>query len=114
MKLPMSLPDITSEEIEAVVRVMQSRNLSIGSQTMAFEKFAAAQANASQAVAVINGTAALHLSMIATGIQPGDEVITSPFSFISSANCILYERATPVFVDVDPISLILIRQKSNR
>jgi perosamine synthetase len=105
MKLPMSLPDITSEEIEAVVRVMQSRNLSIGSQTMAFEKFAAAQASASQAVAVINGTAALHLSMIATGIQPGDEVITSPFSFIATANCILYQNAKPVFVDVDPISL---------
>ncbi|MFN2304711.1 MAG: DegT/DnrJ/EryC1/StrS family aminotransferase, partial [Anaerolineales bacterium] len=99
LKLPMSLPDITGEEIEAVVRVMQSRNLSIGSQTMAFEKFAAAQANASHAVAVINGTAALHLCMIAAGIKPGDEVITTSFSFISSANCVLYQGAKPIFVD---------------
>ena len=105
LKLPMSLPDITGEEIEAVVRVMQSRNLSIGSQTMAFEKFAAAQAEAAHAVAVINGTAALHLCMVAAEIGPGDEVITSPFSFVSSANCILYERAKPVFVDIDPSSL---------
>lgn len=105
LKLPMSLPDITGEEIEAVVRVMQSRNLSIGSQTMAFEKFAAVQANAEHAVAVINGTAALHLCMVAAELEPGDEVITSPFSFVSSANCILYEQAKPVFVDIDPHSL---------
>jgi dTDP-4-amino-4,6-dideoxygalactose transaminase len=105
LKLPMSLPDITGEEIEAVVRVMQSRNLSIGSQTMAFEKFTALQANAAHAVAVINGTAALHLCMVAAELGPGDEVITSPFSFVSSANCILYEQAKPVFVDIDPDSL---------
>ncbi|MDD5468998.1 MAG: DegT/DnrJ/EryC1/StrS family aminotransferase [Anaerolineales bacterium] len=105
LQVPMSLPDITGEEIAAVVRVMQSRNLSIGSQTMAFEKFAAAQADAAHAAAVINGTAALHLTMVAAGIGPQDEVITSPFSFVSSANCILYERATPVFVDIDPQTL---------
>lgn len=107
VKLPMSLPDITGDEIEAVVRVMQSRNLSIGSQTMAFEKYAAAVANAEHAVAVINGTAALHLCMVAAGVGEGDEVITSPFSFVSSANCALYERAKPVFVDIDPVSLNL-------
>jgi len=106
-KLPMSLPDITGEEIEAVVRVMQSRNLSIGSQTMAFEKYAASVANAEHAVAVINGTAALHLCMVAAGVGEGDEVITSTFSFVSSANCALYERAKPVFVDIDPLSLNL-------
>ena len=106
-KLPMSLPDITGEEIEAVVRVMQSRNLSIGSQTMAFEKYAASVADAEHAVAVINGTAALHLCMVAAGVGEGDEVITSTFSFVSSANCALYERAKPVFVDIDPVSLNL-------
>lgn len=111
IKLPMSLPDITGEEIEAVVRVMQSRNLSIGSQTMAFEKFAAIQANASHAVAVINGTAGLHLCMLAAGIKAEDEVITTPFSFISSANCILYTGAKPVFVDIDPVSLNIDPQK---
>jgi perosamine synthetase len=104
-KLPMSLPDISAEEIQAVVRVMQSRNLSIGSQTLEFERLVASQAKAKHAVAVTNGTSALHLCIVAAGIGPDDEVITTPFSFISSANCILFEKATPVFVDIDPISL---------
>ncbi len=104
-RLPMSMPQITGEEIHAVVRVMQSRNLSIGAQTIAFEKLAAEIANATYAVAVSNGTAGLHLCMVAAGIGPGDEVITTPFSFVASANCILYERAKPVFVDIDPITL---------
>jgi perosamine synthetase len=104
LKLPMSMPDITAEEIKAVVRVMQSRNLSIGSQTLEFERLVAMQANAKYAVAVTNGTSALHLCMIATNIKQDNEVITTPFSFISSANCILFERAKPVFVDIDPVS----------
>jgi dTDP-4-amino-4,6-dideoxygalactose transaminase len=104
-RLPMSLPQITGEEIHSVVRVMQSRNLSIGVQTIAFEKLAAEIAGTAHAVAVTNGTAGLHLCMIAAGIGPGDEVITTPFSFIASANCILYERAVPVFVDIDPETL---------
>jgi perosamine synthetase len=104
LKLPMSMPDITAEEIKAVVRVMQSRNLSIGSQTVEFERLVALQANARYAVAVTNGTSALHMCMIAANIKQDDEVITTPFSFISSANCILYERAKPVFVDIDPVS----------
>lgn len=105
LQLPMSLPDITSAEIKAVVRVMQSRNLSIGAQTLKFEELIAAEANAKFAIAVTNGTSALHLCVIAAGIGMGDEVITTPFSFISSANCILFEKAKPVFVDIDPISL---------
>jgi perosamine synthetase len=104
LKLPMSMPDITAEEIKAVVRVMQSRNLSIGSQTVEFERLVALQANARYAVAVTNGTSALHMCMIAANIKQDDEVITTPFSFISSANCILYEKAKPVFVDIDPES----------
>jgi len=104
LKLPMSMPDITAEEIKAVVRVMQSRNLSIGSQTVEFERLVALQANAKYAVAVTNGTSALHMCMVAANIKQDDEVITTPFSFISSANCILYERAKPVFVDIDPVS----------
>jgi perosamine synthetase len=104
-RLPMSMPQITAEEIHAVVRVMQSRNLSIGAQTIAFEKSAAEVAESAYAVAVANGTAGLHMCVIAANIGPGDEVITSPFSFISSANCILFERATPVFVDIDPVTL---------
>ncbi|MCX5807565.1 MAG: DegT/DnrJ/EryC1/StrS family aminotransferase [Proteobacteria bacterium] len=104
LKIPMSMPDITAEEIKAVVRVMQSRNLSIGSQTVEFERLVALQANAKYAVAVTNGTSALHMCTIAANIKQDDEVITSPFSFISSANCILYEKAKPVFVDIDPVS----------
>ena len=101
-RVPMSMPQITGEEINAVIRVMQSRNLSIGAQTIALEKSAAEVAGAEYAVAVTNGTSGLHLCMIAAGVGPDDEVITSPFSFVASANCILYERATPVFVDIDP------------
>jgi perosamine synthetase len=111
LKLPMSMPDITAEEIQAVVRVMQSRNLSIGSQTLEFERLIASQANAKYAVAVTNGTSALHLCIVAAGIGPHDEVITTPFSFVSSANCILFEKAKPVFVDIDPVSLNIDPQK---
>lgn len=105
LRIPMAIPDITGKEIQAVVRVLQSRNLSFGSQIVEFEKIAAVEAQANYAVAVINGTSALHLCIVAAGIGEGDEVITSPYSFISSANCILYEKAKPVFVDVDPVTL---------
>jgi perosamine synthetase len=111
LKLPMSMPDITAEEIQAVVRVMQSRNLSIGSQTLEFEQLIAAQAKAKHAIAVTNGTSALHLCVVAAGIGFQDEVITTSFSFISSANCILFEKAKPVFVDIDPVSLNIDPQK---
>jgi len=104
-RLPMAMPDITGKEIQAVVRVLQSRNLSFGSQILEFEKLAAAEAQANFAVAVINGTSALHLCVVAADIGEGDEVITTPYSFISSSNCILYERAKPVYVDIDPITL---------
>ncbi len=105
LRLPMAMPDITGKEIQAVVRVLQSRNLSFGSQIVEFEKLAAAEAQANFAVAVINGTSALHLSVVAAGIGEGDEVITTPYSFISSSNCLLYEKAKPVFVDIDPVTL---------
>jgi len=104
-KVPMAMPDITADEIQAVVRVMQSRNLSIGSQTVALEEMAADVAEAAYGVALINGTSALHLCMIAAGVGPGDEVITSPYSFVASANCILFQQATPKFVDIDPVTL---------
>ncbi len=106
-KVPMAMPDITAEEIRAVVRVMQSRNLSIGSQTNVLEELASDVANAEYGVTVTNGTSGLHLCMIAAGVGPGDEVITSPFSFVASANCALYQKATPVFVDIDPVTLNL-------
>jgi len=104
-RVPMSMPDITSREIQSVVRVIQSGNLSMGANTAALEELASAKVGAKHGVAVINGTSGLHLCMVAAGIGPGDEVITTPFSFIASSNCILYERAKPVFVDIDPVSL---------
>ncbi len=100
--IPMSAPDLTEAEITAVNAVLRTSTLSIGPQIQAFEQAFAAYTGTSHAVGVNSGTSGLHLAMIATGVQAGDYVITSPFSFIASANCILYERAIPIFVDVDP------------
>ena len=99
--IPMSSPDLTDAEIAAVVQVLQTPFLSIGPQIAAFEQAAAAYVGVRHAVGINSGTSGLHLCVIAAGIKEGDLVITSPFSFIASANCILYERAIPVFVDVD-------------
>ena len=101
----MSSPDITEDEVQAVVQLLRTSNLSLGPRLEKFEKLAAEAAGAKHAVGVVNGTAGLHLCMVAAGIGPGDEVITTPFSFVASANCILYERARPVFVDIDPLTL---------
>jgi len=98
----MSFPDLTDAEIAAVVQVLQTPFLSIGPQIAAFEQAAAAYVGVRHAVGVNSGTSGLHLCVIAAGVKEGDLVITTPFSFIASANCILYERAIPVFVDVDP------------
>jgi dTDP-4-amino-4,6-dideoxygalactose transaminase len=98
----MSSPDLTDAEIAAVVQVLQTPFLSIGPQIAAFEQAAAAYVGVRHAIGVNSGTSGLHLCVIAAGIKEGDLVITPPFSFIASANCILYERAIPVFVDVDP------------
>ncbi len=84
--------------------MLRSGVLSIGPRLTEFEKAFAQKIGTKYACAVSSGTAGLHLAMIAAGIGPGDEVITSPFSFIASANCILYVGAKPVFVDIDPIT----------
>ena len=102
--VPMSSPDITQAEIEAVIQVLQSGRLSIGPQLDAFEAAVAAYVGTRYAVGVNSGTSGLHLAIVAAGVQAGDLVITTPFSFIASANCILYEGGIPVFVDVDPIT----------
>lgn len=101
MHIPLSQPDITQKEIDAVVDVMQSGTLSIGPRVVEFENKVAAVTHRRHAVAVSSGTVGLHAAMIAAGIGPGDEVITTPFSFVASANCILYVGAKPVFVDID-------------
>lgn len=103
----MSGPDLTKAEIAAAVRVLRSGRLSLGPNASAFEKQFADYVGGRHAVAVSSGTGALHLSIIAAGVREGDLVLTSPFSFVASANCILYERAVPIFVDVDPTTGVL-------
>ncbi len=98
----MSSPDLTESDIAAVNAVLRTPMLSIGPQVEAFEAALAGYVGARHAAAVNSGTSGLHLCIIAAGVEAGDLVITTPFSFIASANCILYERAVPVFVDVDP------------
>jgi len=102
--IPMSGPDITASEINAVTEVLASGCLSIGPRLDTFERQVEALTGATHAFGVSSGTAGLHLAVIAAGVRDGDLVITTPFSFVASANCILYERAIPVFVDVDPVT----------
>lgn len=104
-EIPLSRPDITPLEIELVVKVLRSGRLSIGPMVERFEAMVMARTRCTEAVAVSSGTSGLHLVMRALGIGPGDEVITTPFSFIASANCILFVGAKPVFVDICPRSL---------
>lgn len=101
-EIPLARPNITLTEIDAVVEVLRTPNLSLGPKVVEFERAFAEVVGVRHAVAVSSGTAALHLVIRALGLGPGDEVITTSFSFVASANCILYERATPVFVDIDP------------
>jgi perosamine synthetase len=109
--IPLSSPDITQQEIDAVTEVMQTSTLSIGPKIELFEQCCAKVSGRRHAVGVSSGTAGLHCCMIAAGIGPGDEVITTPFSFVASANCILYVGATPKFVDIDPQTLNLDTEK---
>lgn len=103
--IPLSSPDITDAEIDAVVAVLKTRHLSLGPELPAFEKTLAEKVGAKYAVAVNSGTSALHLCLLGCGVGEGDEVITSPFSFIASANAPFFVGAKPRFVDIDPVSL---------
>lgn len=103
--IPLSAPDITEAEIRAVVDVLRSGRLSIGPVQQAFEDEVANRTSRTHAIACSSGTAGLHMIVQALGIGPGDEVITTPFSFIASSNAILYAGAKPVFVDIDSRSL---------
>lgn len=102
VQIPMSSPDLTAAEVAAVNQVLATPSLSIGPKLEAFERAVAAYTGTAHAVGVSSGTSGLHLAVIAAGVGQGDLVITTPFSFVASANCVLYERGIPVFVDVDP------------
>ena len=105
MRIPLSSPDISNAEIDAVVDVLRSPNLSLGPKLAEFEQTISRYAGTRYAVAVNSGTSGLHLCVRALDLKEGDEVITTPFSFIASANVMLYEKAVPVFVDIDPLTL---------
>lgn len=105
--IPLARPEIGPREEELVLEVLRSGQLSLGPMVARFEREFAEWLGAEDAVAVSSGTAALHLGVRALDWGPGDEVLTSPFSFVASANCLLYEGVRPVFCDVDPETLNL-------
>lgn len=105
MRVHLSRPDITEEEIEAVCAVLRTPNLALGPKLLEFENVLAEYVGRKRAVAVNSGTSGLFLCMPALGIGQGDEVITTPFTFIASATTIMMAGAKPVFVDIDPVSL---------
>jgi perosamine synthetase len=107
MRIPLAAPDISERDIEAVARVLRTSRLSMGPVLEEFEHALAEYVGAPHAIAVSSGTSALHLSIRALGIGEGGEVIVPSFAFIAVANAARYERATPVFVDVDPLTLNL-------
>lgn len=101
-EIPLSRPDISALEEELVLRVLRSGRLAIGPMNEQFEAMVAERAGCRYGVSCSSGTSGLHLIMKALNIGPGDEIITTPFSFIASSNCILFVNATPVFVDICP------------
>ena len=105
--VPLASPALGEREEELVLAVLRSGRLSLGPMQERFERAFADFLGAPDAVALSSGTAALHLGVRALGWGRGDEVVTSPFSFVASANCLLYEDATPVFCDIDPVTLNL-------
>jgi len=105
MQIYLSRPDITAKEIEAVCEVLRGPSLSLGPKLAEFEQAFAKYIGTKRAVAVNSGTSGLFLCMLALEIAPGDEVITTPFTFIASATSIMMAGARPVFVDIDPVSL---------
>lgn len=101
MKIPLAQPDLTWLERKAVLDVVESTFLSLGPKLPEFERAMAKYIGVKHAIAVNSGTSGLHLIVRALGIGRNDEVVTTPFSFIASANCVLMESARPVFVDID-------------
>ena len=105
--VPLAQPVLGPEEEQAAIEVLRSGQLSLGPRVPDFERAFAERLGAPHASAVSSGTAGLHLALRAVGVEEGDEVVTSPFSFVASANAVLFERARPVFADIDPVTLNL-------
>jgi perosamine synthetase len=105
--IPLARPVLGEAEEHAVLEVLRSGQLSLGPRLEEFERRFAAFVGTPHACAVSSGTAGLHLALRAAGVSDGDEVVTSPFSFVASANAAVYERARPVFADIDPATLNL-------
>ncbi|MFN8009000.1 MAG: DegT/DnrJ/EryC1/StrS family aminotransferase [Terriglobia bacterium] len=107
MQIPLSNPDITSREREYVLAVLNTPHLSLGPLLPKFEDEFAKRLGVKHAIAVNSGTSGLHLAVRALELGEGDSVITTPFSFVASSNCLLFERVRPVFVDIDPVTFNL-------
>jgi perosamine synthetase len=104
-QIPLARPELGEREEELVLEVLRSGRLSLGPKLGEFEQEFASWLGSDDSVAVSSGTAALHLGVRALGWGGGDEVLTTPLSFVASSNCLLYEGATPVFCDIDPVTL---------
>jgi perosamine synthetase len=105
LTVPLARPVLGPEEERAVIEVLRSGQLSLGPRLPEFERLFAARLGVPDACAVSSGTTGLHLALRGVGVEAGSEVVTTPFSFVASANAILYEGARPVFVDIDPVTL---------
>jgi perosamine synthetase len=103
--IPLARPLLGAREEELVLEALRSRHIALGPRLLRFERALGERLGAQHVSAVSSGTAALHLSIRAAGVERGDEVVTSPLSFVASANCLLYEGARPVFCDIDPRTL---------
>lgn len=104
-RIPLARPDVGEREVELVTQVLRSDILALGPFAPRFEEAIAAAVGRREAIACSSGTAGLHMGVRALGIGDGDEVLTTPFSFVASSNCLLYERAIPRFVDIEEGSL---------
>jgi perosamine synthetase len=105
--IPLARPSLSTREEELVLETLRSGRLALGPRLPEFETAMSSRLRELPVSAVSSGTAGLHLAVRAAGVEPGDEVVTSPLSFVASANCLLYENATPVFCDIDPRTLNL-------
>ena len=103
--IPLARPLLGAREEELLLETLRSRTLALGPRLPEFEAALGRRLGADHVSALSSGTAALHLAIRAAGVEPGDEVVTTPFSFVASANCLLYENADPVFCDIDPRTL---------